>query len=83
MRIEIIGGQDTAAKSLHKNMEQAVLNMEFPAEVVLKRNNGKPDPQGNYGNSPAVAINGRVISEGKVLSPSECSKLLANYLVGI
>jgi hypothetical protein len=83
MRIEIIGGQDTAAKSLHKNMEQAVLNMEFPAEVVLKGNNDKPDPQGNSGNSPAIAIDGRVISEGKMLSPSECSRLLANYLVGI
>jgi hypothetical protein len=82
MRIEIIGGQEDTTRNLHDNMEKAVMHMELPAEVVLTTETVSSKPSGDIVN-PAVAIDGKVVWKGKNLSPSECSKLLANYLVGI
>ncbi len=76
MKIDILGLGCPKCKQLTANAEAAVKDLNIQAEIVKVTDIDKIT---NYGVmiTPALAIDGKVVSSGKLLSKDEIKKLLA------
>lgn len=79
MLIEILGSGCTKCKKLNKNVEEALSSLNVDAEINKVTDAGKI---GEYGVmlTPALVIDGDVVSTGKVLSSDEIKKMISNNL---
>lgn len=77
MRIEILGPGCPKCKILTANVEQAVKELGIEAEIV--KVSDLKDIM-NYGvmMTPALVVNGKVKSAGKVLTAEEIKEILSN-----
>ncbi len=75
MKIEILGVGCPKCKQLTVNTEAAVEELNIQAEISHV---GDIDKITNYGVmiTPALALDGKVVSSGKVLSKDEIKKLI-------
>lgn len=72
--IKIIGSKCSNGIKLRKMVERAVQSYEGCVEIELE------DKNNNIKNVPGLIINGNIVSEGKVLTAREITKLM-NELV--
>ncbi len=79
MKIEILGMGCPKCKKLTENAETAVKKMGIKAEIVKVT---KLQDIMNYGVmlTPALVVNGKVESSGKVLSVEEIENILSAFL---
>ena len=75
MKIEILGMGCAKCKQLYKNTELAVRELNSPAELVKVEDIGKITEYGIM-TTPALAVNGKVLSAGKILTKDEIKKLI-------
>jgi small redox-active disulfide protein 2 len=75
MRIEILGVGCPKCKQLTANTEAAVKELNISAEISKVSDIGKIVEYGVM-MTPALAVDGAVISAGKVLSKEEIKKIL-------
>ncbi|MDD5746277.1 MAG: thioredoxin family protein [Candidatus Omnitrophica bacterium] len=75
MKIEILGMGCPKCKQLTANAEAAVKELNIPAEIVKVADIGKITEYGVM-MTPALALNGAVVSSGKVLSKDEIKNIL-------
>jgi small redox-active disulfide protein 2 len=75
MRIEILGVGCPKCKLLTANAEAAVKELNIQAEIAKVTDIGKITEYGIM-MTPALAIDGTVVSAGKVLSKDEIKKML-------
>ena len=75
MRIEILGVGCYKCKQLTANAETAVKELNIPAEISKVSDIGKIVEYGVM-TTPALAVDGAVVSAGKVLSKEEIKKIL-------
>lgn len=75
MKVQILGTGCAKCKTLLANTEQAVKNAGIDAEIEKVENIAEIASFGVM-ITPALAIDGKVKSTGKVLSPVEIAKLL-------
>ena len=83
LKIEILGPGCARCYALENNVKQAVQQLGINAEVehvtnmqeMLKRLR-----QYRAMTTPALVVNGKVLSQGKVPSVSEITQMLATYL---
>lgn len=75
MKIEILGSGCAKCKRLAKNTEKAVKNTKKEAEIIKVEDMTEIMNRGVM-ITPALSIDGKVVSSGKVLKPDEISKLL-------
>lgn len=76
MKIEIVGMCCAKCKQLAANAEAAVKELNADAEVVKVDDMGRIIEMGIL-TLPGLAIDGKVISSGRVLSKEEIKKLIA------
>ena len=69
------GTPGNATNSLFENTKAAASQMGLEEEIVLEHD---PKEMGKYGilSSPAIVVDGKLMSEGKVLSIEEIIKIL-------
>ena len=75
MKIEILGVGCPKCKQLTANAEAAVRELNVNAEIVKITDIGKITEYGVM-MTPALAIDGTVVSVGKVLSKDEIKKII-------
>jgi len=75
MKIEILGAGCSKCKQLTVNTESAVKELNIPVEIVKVSDIGKIVEYGVM-TMPALAVDGVLISMGKVLSKDEIKKIL-------
>jgi small redox-active disulfide protein 2 len=75
MKIEILGSGCAKCKRLAKNVEKAVKNTKKDAEIKKVEDMTEIMNRGVM-ITPALAVDGKVVSTGKVLKPDEISELL-------
>ncbi len=78
MKIEILGAGCPKCKQLAANAEAAVKELNIQAEIDKIADIGKIIEYGVM-MTPALAVDGKVVSTGKVLSKDEIKKLIANH----
>lgn len=76
MKIEILGTGCPKCKQLIANAEAAVRELNIPAEINKVTDVAQIISYGVM-TTPALAIDGKVISAGKVLSKDEIKKILS------
>lgn len=76
MKIEILGVGCPKCKQLTANTEAALKELGISAEISKVTEINKITEYGVMV-TPALAVDGQVVSAGKVLSPVEIKKLLA------
>ena len=76
MRIEILGVGCPKCKQLIANVEMAVKELNIPAQVGKVTDIDKITEYGVM-MTPALAVDGKVVSAGKVLNKDEIKKLLS------
>ncbi len=77
MKIEILGVGCPKCKQLTANAEAAVKELNIVADISKVSDIGKIIEYGVM-MTPALAIDGTVVSAGKLLSKDEIKKILAN-----
>jgi small redox-active disulfide protein 2 len=77
MKIEILGVGCPKCKQLTANAETAAKELGISAEISKITDIGKITEYGVM-MTPALAVDGTVVSSGKVLSKDEIKKLIAN-----
>jgi len=75
MKIEILGVGCPKCKQLTANAEAAVKELNIQAEIAKVTDIGKITGYGVM-MTPALAVDGTVVSSGKVLSKDEIKKIL-------
>jgi small redox-active disulfide protein 2 len=75
MKIEILGVGCPKCKQLTANTEAAVKELNMQAEIVKVTDIDKITEYGVM-MTPALAINGTVVSSGKILNKDEIKKIL-------
>ena len=75
MKIEILGVGCPKCKQLTANAEAAVKKLNIKAEIVKVTDIDKITGYGVM-MTPALAVDGRVVSAGKVLSKDEIEKII-------
>jgi len=75
MKIEILGVGCSKCKQLTANAQEAVKELDFQAEVVKVTDIDKITEYGVM-MTPALALDGEVVSVGKVLSKDEIKKII-------
>ncbi len=75
MKIEILGVGCPKCKQLTANAEAAIKELNMPAEIAKVTDISKITEYGVM-MTPALAVDGKVISSGKVLSKDEIKKIL-------
>lgn len=75
MKIEVLGGGCANCAKLYKSVEEAVKTMGITAEILKVEDYDKIIEYG-ITSTPAIAIDGKVMSTGKVLKPAEVQSLL-------
>jgi len=78
MKIEILGVGCPKCKQLTANAEAAVKELNIQAEIVKATDIDKITEYGVM-MTPALAVDGTVVSAGKVLSKDEIKKLISKY----
>lgn len=78
MIIKILGAGCSKCNKLQKNLEDALKALDIKARI---ENVGELKDIASYGvmRTPALVLDEKVISVGKVLSTKELSKILAKY----
>lgn len=76
MKIEILGAGCPKCKQLAANAEAAVKSLNIQAEIGKITDIDKITEYGVM-MTPALAVDGTVVSAGKVLSPDEVKKILS------
>ena len=76
MKIEILGVGCPKCKQLTANAEAAVKELNIPAEIGKITDIGKITEYGVM-MTPALAVDGTVVSVGKVLSKDEIKKIIS------
>ena len=76
MKIEILGVGCPKCKQLTSNAEQAVKELNIQAEISKVTDIDKITEYGVM-MTPALAVDGTVVSAGKVLSKDEIKKLIS------
>lgn len=76
MKIEILGMGCSKCKQLIANAEAAVQDLHVQAEILKVTDINKISEYGVM-TTPALAIDGKVVSAGKVLSKEEISKFIS------
>ena len=76
MRIEVLGVGCPKCKQLTSNAEQAVKELNVQAEISKVTDINKITEYGVM-MTPALAVDGTVVSLGKVLSKDEIKKLIS------
>jgi small redox-active disulfide protein 2 len=76
MKIEILGTGCAKCKSLEKNVRQAVSELGLKAEIVKVEDMNEIIEHGVMV-TPALFIDGRSVSVGKLLNVDEAKKILA------
>ncbi len=76
MKIEILGVGCPKCKQLTANAEAAVKELNLPAEIFKITDIGKITDYGVM-LTPALAVDGTVVSAGKVLSKDEIKKIIS------
>ena len=76
MKIEILGVGCPKCKQLTSNAEQAVKELNIQAEISKVTDIDKITGYGVI-MTPALAVDGTVVSSGKVLSKEEIKKLIS------
>lgn len=76
MKIEILGVGCPKCKQLTANVEAAVKDLNIAAEIVKITDIAKITGYGVM-MTPALAIDGAVVSSGKVLTKDEIKKILS------
>lgn len=75
MKIEVLGSGCAKCKRLEKNVKEAVKNTGVKAEIVKVEDISKIMARGVM-MTPALAIDGKVVSTGKVLSKEDVAKFI-------
>ncbi|MBI4781688.1 MAG: thioredoxin family protein [Oscillatoriophycideae cyanobacterium NC_groundwater_1537_Pr4_S-0.65um_50_18] len=75
IKIEILGTGCKKCQQLEANVKQAVANLNLTAEV-LHINDPIEIAKRGVMSTPAMAINGKVVSKGQVISPEQIQALL-------
>ncbi|MGB9635784.1 MAG: thioredoxin family protein [Thermoplasmata archaeon] len=81
MRIEVLGTGCVKCKRIAENVKKAIAEMKINAEVVEVKDIAKIMEYGVM-MTPALVIDGNVVSEGRVLSPEEIKELLGGKIIG-
>jgi len=76
MKIEILGAGCTKCKQLTANAEAALKELNINAEISKVTDIGKITEYGVM-MTPALAVDGAVVSAGKVLSKDEIKKIIS------
>ena len=75
IEIEILGSGCKKCQQLEANAKQAVINLNLNAEVIHITDPIDIAKRGVM-STPAMTINGKVVSKGQVLSPEQIQPLL-------
>lgn len=78
MNIKIIGSNCSNGIKLKKNLLKALNETVIDASVELK-DDGISQKKYNINNIPALIINGKTCSQGKVLAPREITKFIKSF----
>lgn len=78
MKIEILGVGCPKCKMLTANAEVAIKELNIQAEIVKVTDIDKITEYGVM-MTPALAVDGTIVSAGKVLSKDEIKKIVAKY----
>jgi small redox-active disulfide protein 2 len=76
MTIKILGSGCAKCKQLEQNTKEAVSNLNMTAEI-LKVQDMEKIMSYNIMSTPAIVVDEKVVSAGKLLSPSEIEALLS------
>ncbi len=76
MKIEVLGSGCARCKALEKNTKEAVASAGIDAEVV-KVEDMQAILAYEIMSTPAIAVDGKVVSTGKLLKPEEIVPLLS------
>ena len=74
-KIQILGGGCAKCGVLYKNTEEAVKNLGIEAEIE-KVTDFKKIAEMGIMTTPALVVDGKVKSSGKVLTADECAKMI-------
>lgn len=75
MNIKIIGSNSSNRMKLIKNLNRALEELDLRKEIELADSNKEVEKY-HISNTPALIINEKVISQGKVLTDKEIKKYL-------
>jgi small redox-active disulfide protein 2 len=75
VKIEILGTGCKKCQQLESNAKQAVANLKLTAEVLHITDPVEIAMRGVM-STPAMAINGKIVSKGQVISPEQIQPLL-------
>ncbi|MEG5016874.1 MULTISPECIES: thioredoxin family protein [unclassified Microcoleus] len=75
IKIEILGSGCKKCQQLEANAKQAVTNLNLNAEILHITDPIEIAKRGVM-STPAMTINGKVVSKGQVLSPEQIQPLL-------
>ncbi|MDR5637823.1 thioredoxin family protein [Thermosynechococcus sp. GLH187] len=75
LKIEILGTNCKKCQQLEVNTQTAVKNLNLAAEITHVTDSLEIANRGVM-STPALAINGKVVSKGKVLTPEEIASFL-------
>jgi len=76
MKIEILGVGCPKCKQLTANAEAAVKELNIAAEIIKITDIGKITDYGVM-MTPAIAVDGTIVSAGKVLSKDDIKKIIS------
>jgi len=74
--IEVLGTGCKKCQQLEANTKEALANLNLTAEVLHITDPLKIAERGAM-KTPALAVDGQIVSQGKVLTPEEIQSLLA------
>lgn len=77
IKVEILGSGCKKCNDLEENAKKAIAALGIEAEVSHVTDQIEIVKRGVL-STPALAINGKVVSKGKVISPEQIQPLLAN-----
>ncbi|MEM3395895.1 MAG: thioredoxin family protein [Thermoplasmata archaeon] len=75
MKIEVLGGGCAKCRRLKENVKKALEELKISAEVVEVKDIAKISEYGVM-MTPALVVDGEVVSEGKVLEVAEAKEVL-------
>ena len=75
-QVKVLGPGCPRCRQLAENVQQAVGELDTPCEVEKVTDIGKMSAYGVLV-TPALVVDGKVLSAGKVLGPEEIKELLA------
>lgn len=75
MKIKVIGQNSSNRRKLLKNTNKVIEELRENIEIELVEDS-KYFSQYNISNTPALAINGKVVSQGKVLNDREIKNFI-------